>query len=189
LEDRIMSGSFTRPDELETGTDIRLRRFSPEDTRIFEGEHSTLCCELGDGSLHRGLSVVRLFPATSPERYISLTLSDADGVQREVGVIEDIADFPADAQRLLRLNLRRHYHERVVSRIYSARYRYELLFFDVQTQRGREELLMRWQYDRAQDYGPHGKALLDVNENRYIIQDVTALPLPDQRRFTRFIYW
>ncbi len=41
----------------------------------------------------------------------------------------------------------------------------------------------------AQDYGSHGKLLLDTDENRYPIPDVSALPDRDRRLFERFIYW
>lgn len=183
----VSSGVATVQEEVRR--DVQVRRLEPGNARISEGEHSTLRCEFADGGICKGVSAIRLFPATSPERFISLRQHDADGKAEEIGIIEDLADFPAEVQGLVRLSLCRHYHEQIVMRIYNARYRYELLFFDIETQRGREQLLMRWEYDRARDYGPKGKALLDVNENRYIIPDVSALPPADHRRFTRFIYW
>ena len=48
---------------------------------------------------------------------------------------------------------------------------------------------MPWRHDRAEDFGTGGKVLLDVNENRFIVPDVMALPAKDQRRFTNYIYW
>jgi hypothetical protein len=48
---------------------------------------------------------------------------------------------------------------------------------------------MRWQVDRTQDYGTHGKVLLDVYDSRYIIKDLRDLPNEDLERLTRYIYW
>jgi hypothetical protein len=60
---------------------------------------------------------------------------------------------------------------------------------DVQTDKGPVEFLMRWQHDRALDYGREGKILLDVNENRYLIPDVAALTPRERSDFQRYIYW
>jgi hypothetical protein len=48
---------------------------------------------------------------------------------------------------------------------------------------------MRWAQDRAVDYGQKGKVLIDVNDNRYLIPDVEAMPVKERTDFTRFIYW
>ena len=48
---------------------------------------------------------------------------------------------------------------------------------------------LRKQADRAHDYGPRGKMLLDTDENRYLIPDVQALPERDRRLLLRHIYW
>jgi len=39
------------------------------------------------------------------------------------------------------------------------------------------------------DYGQRGKVLIDVNDNRYLIPDVEAMPPKERTDFTRFIYW
>jgi hypothetical protein len=48
---------------------------------------------------------------------------------------------------------------------------------------------MRWQTDRAQDYGEHGKVLIDAFENRYLIPNVSKLSKAEVNIFTRFVYW
>jgi hypothetical protein len=48
---------------------------------------------------------------------------------------------------------------------------------------------MRWQVDRAHDYGLNGKMLIDTDENRYLIPDVRDLSENERRMFQRFIYW
>lgn len=51
------------------------------------------------------------------------------------------------------------------------------------------EFMMRWQHDCAHDYGHRGKMLLDTDDNRYLIPDVSELPLNEQKLFQRYIYW
>ena len=60
---------------------------------------------------------------------------------------------------------------------------------DVETDKGPASFLMRWQHDRAVDYGQQGKILLDVDDNRYLVPDVEALPEHERNDFERYIYW
>ena len=64
-----------------------------------------------------------------------------------------------------------------------------MLFFDAQTQRGREAFIVPWRHDRAEEYDEHGKVLLDARDNRYIIPNVFDLPERDRMELTRYIYW
>ena len=89
----------------------------------------------------------------------------------------------------MRASLERHYYEQIISGVHEVRNEFGLLFFDVQTQRGREQFIMRWRHDRAEDYSSNGKLLLDVSDNRYIVPDVAELPPADRRRLTKYIYW
>ena len=51
--------------------------------------------------------------------------------------------------------------------------KYGFLSFEVETDKGKVDFLMKRQGDQAVDYGDRGKVLIDVNGNR----------------FTRYIYW
>jgi len=177
--------STQTPAPPETG----VRRLTPENCKIFEGTFSLLHCAVKGDTLYRGVFAVRMFPITHPDRYISLRYTDLDDKTKEVGIIEDLERFPPDQQTLVRASLAKQYHEQIISRIYGIKCEYGLLFFDVETQRGREEFMMPWRYDRAEDYGDRGKVLLDALDNRYIIPDVMALPAADRNRFTSYIYW
>ncbi len=48
---------------------------------------------------------------------------------------------------------------------------------------------MRWQQDRAEDYGEGGKILLDTDDNRYLAPDVASMPERERRLFMKYIYW
>jgi hypothetical protein len=39
------------------------------------------------------------------------------------------------------------------------------------------------------DYGTTGKILVDVEANRYLIPDTSALPAHDRQVYQRYIYW
>lgn len=162
---------------------------TPETTKIFEGTFSLLHCSVKGDGLYRGVYAMRLFPIRHPNRYISLRCPGHDGKDREIGVIKSLADFPQEQKELVRANLAKYYHERIIHRVYRVEFDYGLLFFDVETQRGREQFVMPWSGERAEAYGEKGKVLLESMGNRYVIPDVSALPPADHRRFTNYIYW
>jgi hypothetical protein len=166
-----------------------VRWLTPDVTHVFEGTYSLLHCTVKGDTLYRGVFAVRMFPVSYPDQFISLRHHDIEEKVREIGIIPDLNAFAAEAQKLVRSSLDRHYYEQVISRINEVRNEYGLLFFDVETQRGREKFVMPWRYDRAEDYSANGKLLLDVSDNRYIVPDVAELPPADRRRLTKYIYW
>jgi len=166
-----------------------VRRLHPAETVIFEGTFSLLHVAVKGDQTYRGVFAARMFPVRNPARFISLRYTDSDEKEHEIGVIEDVSAFPGDQQELIHRSLALHYHEQQVSRVYRVEYRFGLLFFEVETQRGREEFVMPWRGDRAEDYGEHGKVLLDAFDNRFIIPSLRELPAADLQRFTCFIYW
>lgn len=168
---------------------VGVRRLSPEVTTIFEGTFSLLHCAVKGDSLYRGVFAMRMFPVRLPERYISLHYTDTSEKEREIGIIDDLTAFPAEQQALVRRSLSLQYHEQFIGRIHEIRAEFGLLFFEVETQRGREQFTMPWRGDRAEDFGEHGKVLLDAFDNRYIITDLNALPQRDLQRLRNYIYW
>ncbi|MHB0934982.1 MAG: DUF1854 domain-containing protein [Armatimonadota bacterium] len=165
-----------------------IARLTAENTHIYEGEYSLLHCRVDD-TLYRGVFAVRLFPIRHPGRFISLNYTTAEDKVKEIGVIDTLADFPEDVVQLVQQTLGKYYYEQQISRIFCVTLKHDLLFFNVQTDRGREEFIMPWRHDRAEEYDEHGKVLLDALDNRYIIPDVTALPEGDRKELIRFIYW
>ncbi len=165
-----------------------IRWLEPAEVSLTTGELGLLHCKVGS-QLFRGVQAVRLFPVSHPERFISLHCIGDSDKPAEIGVIRDLRQFPPAAAGLIRAVLGRHYYEQAISDIFSVECEFGLLFFDVQTERGREQFIMRWQQDRAEDYGDGGKVLLDVFDNRFVIPEVSALNPVARRRLVKYIYW
>ncbi len=165
------------------------RRLGPDNCQIFQGTYSLLHCTVLNDQIYRGVFASLAFPVSHPDRYVCLRYHDSDGKNKEIGLIEDLSVFDPAARDLILESLRKHYYEQQVQRIQRVTFRFGLLFFEVMTGRGREQFTMRWQYDRAQDYGENGKVLLDTFDNRWIIPDVRALHTRDRMRLQRYIYW
>ena len=128
-------------------------------------------------------------PVRHPARFISLRYIDPEDRDQEVGLIRDLDDWPGQSQRLISEALLRRYFVHTIERIDSIRQFQNFLAFSVQTDLRGMEFVLRYTQDSAQDYGERGKMLLDVDENRYLIPDVAALPDSERNLFERYIYW
>lgn len=183
-------------DTPQTRTDDALlvktgfRRLTPARTKIFRGAFGLLHCQVTDDPIpYRGVWAVLMFPVSHRDAYVSLRHTDASDKEQEIGIIEQLADFPPAVQELIRATLVKQYHQLEITRVLDITCNYGLLFFHVETTHGPCAFMMPWRQDRAEDCGHHGKILLDSLDNRYIIPDVQALPPADRRKFLSFIYW
>jgi ATP-binding cassette subfamily B protein len=165
-----------------------LRWLDPAATHVQRGEHQTLAVRVG-AETYRGVFAVRALPATWPGKYISLRYADADGEEHEIGLIADLADWPAAARALVEQALGRRYFLRRIHAVDAIELQYGLLTFQIRTERGPATFTMRASHSHAQDYGRAGKILIDVDDNRYLVEDLDALPRKQQLLFRRYVYW
>jgi len=165
------------------------RWLTPELARVHIGSHGALHVTIRDERIYGGVYAMCCFPVRYPREYISLRYLDHEKREVEVGLIRRLSDWPTDAQRLISESLAKRYFIHTIRSIHSIEVFSSYLSFSVDTDLGPVQFIMRWQGDRAQDYGMSGKMLLDTDENRYLIPDVQQLPENERRLFQRYIYW
>jgi hypothetical protein len=165
------------------------RYLTPEMARIHLGSRNALHVTVLDDRIYGGVYAAYVFAVRHPRRYVSLRYKNAKGEEIEVGIIRDLADWPDADRALVEEAVHRHYFVHTITRIDHIGWKYGFIAFDVQTDKGPAQFLMRWQHDRAHDYGRTGKILLDVDENRYLIPDLQALSDRERDEFLRYVYW
>jgi hypothetical protein len=137
----------------------------------------------------RGVFAVNLFPATDPDDYISLRIWDRDGSEQEIGIQRRINEWPMEAQIMVRAALERRYWLQTVTGVDTIAMELGHLTLNVRTLHGPRQFTMRWSQTQVQDFGESGKVLLDLDDNRYLVPDVEALPKREQELFLRYVYW
>jgi ATP-binding cassette subfamily B protein len=165
------------------------RWLTPDNAHIHLGNLKTLHVTVPKENIYCGVFALRCLPVHFPDRYISLRYLDHEKREVEVGLIRSLKEWPEEAQRLVRETLLKRYFIHTILKIEDIRLFHGLLEFKVLTDLGPMEFLLRWQSDRAQDYGHNGKILLDTEENRYLIPDLDQLTDRERTIFQRFIYW
>ena len=166
------------------------RWLTPADAAIRAGPRGTIELELvGRHRTHRGVFAVNLFPATNPGDYISLRVWNRDGEEQEIGILRQLDQWPAEAQALVRAALDRRYYLQTITGVDELRLELGHLHFDVRTPHGPRRFTMRWSQSQVQDFGDRGKVLLDLDDNRFLVPDVNALPPGERDLFQRYVYW
>jgi hypothetical protein len=89
----------------------------------------------------------------------------------------------------VRQALNRRYFIHTVTRLASISMQYNMLFLEMETDKGERSFFMRWAQDRAVDFGQNGKVLIDVDDNRYLIPNLDLLSTRERVEFQRYIYW
>jgi hypothetical protein len=132
---------------------------------------------------------LRCMPVRYRDEYISLRYIDTENREQELGLIRNVNELPAEAQELVRASLLRRYLVHVIKRVHAIKQFSGFLSFEVETDLGPRDFILRYNGAAATDYGAAGRILVDVEANRYVIPDLGELPPGDRQLFERYIYW
>jgi ATP-binding cassette subfamily B protein len=136
-----------------------------------------------------GLFVVRTFPASHPEAYLSVRGWSEAGEEIEVGMLRDLAAWPEADREVVRAALRRRSLVRSIRRVHDVKLAHGYLDFDVESDVGRRSFTARWTQSQVSDFGSAGKMLVDTEENRWVVPRLNDLPPADRERFLQYVYW
>jgi hypothetical protein len=117
------------------------------------------------------VSVVRAFPLSEPNRYLSVR----DDQDKEIGLVVDPAHMSPENRTLVEQELERRYLVPSVSRIVAARERFGTVDWTVETDRGLRRFTTKNLRENSQRPAPGRIILSDVDGNRYDIRNVDAL--------------
>jgi ABC-type multidrug transport system ATPase subunit len=177
----LMPGDATITTAMRGGLEVHVGEF-------LRNSHSS-ASRTGAATCHRGVFAVNLFPATNPDDYISLRVWTRDGTEQEIGILRTLDEWPAEAQALVRSALARRYWLQTITGVDQIKLELGHLNFEVRTDHGPRHFTMRWSQSQVQDFGERGKVLLDLDDNRFLVPDVEALPPRERDLFQRYVYW
>ncbi|MBN1899694.1 DUF1854 domain-containing protein [Candidatus Sumerlaeota bacterium] len=170
-------------------TSHHIRWLNPDLAHIHVGTLGALHVTIADESVYPGAYALRCLPVHFQDEYISLRYLDIEKREMEIGIIRNLADWPKETQDLINQSLMKRYFVHIIHTIEDIKQYNTYLNFKVVTDMGPMEFMLRWQGDRAHDYGKNGKMLIDTDENRYLVPDIKDLSERDRDLLLRFIYW
>jgi len=147
-----------------------LKYLDPRGLEIREASCGFLEVSVEGGEAVR-VKPIQMFPISQPNEYVLLAKESGE----EVGFIRDIRELSRGDRKKLGEALERGYFIPTITRIRDLRYRFHVLYCDVETDRGVTKFELR---DRTENLNllPSGKLIAeDVDGNRYVIEDINSL--------------
>jgi hypothetical protein len=166
-QERVMSGIPTTPNNFTLERDV----------------WGQLVLTWADGSHLTGVEVVRAFPISGPNKYVSIV--DAEG--HEVACIEDPSTLPGTVRERIDEELARREFVPIVLRIEEVLADSDPSQWRIVTDRGVTEFLMEDSDNDVRRLGPTRILLLDTHGIRYLIPDTGRLDAASRRILDRYL--
>ncbi|MDE2999285.1 MAG: DUF1854 domain-containing protein [Gemmatimonadota bacterium] len=150
----------THPQDVDTG---RIRLFREPAWRLrmtIEGDRSYLM-----------VKIVRAVPLSEPERYICFL----DANDEVICMVDDVRELPAAYRAIVREELARRYMTSQIQRVRSIRSEYGVSYWEVATDRGPREFVVKNVGEDARWLDEKRVLILDVDGNRFEVADLGAL--------------
>jgi hypothetical protein len=128
-------------------------------------------------------SVIRLFPLSEPQSYLSLRGGD----NKELGVLMEPGELDAQSRALVMEELERRYLVPVVQRVVAVKERFGTVEWQVQTDRGPRTFTTRELRESVVQPSPGRYLLSDVDGNRYDVRDLQAMDPVSRRHLSQYL--
>ncbi len=131
----------------------------------------TLQCEVRGDCCYLAVRATRCFPFSDPDHYIAIVY----GKMEEVGVIRHLRELDPHSRQLIQEDLQRRYFVPVITEVISLREQDAVSYWEVETDRGRREFIVRGMREALAELGEDRLLITDVDGNRFEVPDYTQL--------------
>jgi len=133
----------------------------------------------------------RCFPLSHPSEFIALWTGISALEHREIGTVRRLKELAPSSLLAVQHELSKRYFIHYIKRIKAITEELGFLAWDVETDKGDMEFMTRrWDRHTVSSEGSvKGRIILDVDNNRYEIEDLETLDDESKAAFNRFIYW
>ena len=143
----------------------------PEAIRLFREPPWVLRLTIEGDRSYIKVRVVCAAPLSQPDRYICLL----DEKNEVICTVEDPIDLDAVSQRIVKEEIEQRYMTAIIKRVDSLRSEFGVSYWEVQTDRGDREFVVRNVSENAQWITDRRLLLLDVDGNRFEIANLEVL--------------
>lgn len=148
-----------------------VRILDPKKVTLFRAESGVPRMTLEGELSCLYLRVMCAFPLSKSNKFISLR----DGLNYEIGLIEDLADLDRNSRKIAKEEIKRRYFLPEITAITSLDGHFGTYDWEVETDHGPREFLMRGRSESVIQMNPHRVLITDVLGNRYHVADWTQL--------------
>ena len=138
-----------------------------------------------DGKKWERVQVIRLFPFTEPDQFISIRTVEERS--KEIGVIEDMKKVSKETRKMLEEQLKLHYFTPVIQKVLDIKDEYGYAYFHVMTDRGECRFTINMGGNAVVRLTDTRLLITDLDENRFEIPGVLQLSQKEQRKLDLFL--
>lgn len=171
--------------EQETEEMLRLRYITRENAEFARTEGGFVSLKI-EGEEYPRIQVVRSFPFTEPDAYISIRQPDEKA--KEIGMIRDLnQDVDDETAKMLREQMDVRYFTPKIERIYNIKDEYGFAYFDVLTDHGRCKFAIHMGRGSVVNLSDTRLMITDLDKNRFEIPDIGKLTAVELKKLDLFL--
>lgn len=148
-----------------------IRYIEPGKSKFARTPGGFLSLTLGDNEVYPRVNLHRAFPFSDERHFISVRDLDS----KEIGIIKDMDDFPAEIIALFEEQINRRYFAPVILRINTIKEEFGYSYWDVTTDAGDCRFTVRGGSSSVVNVGEDHLLVIDVDGNRFEIPDYKEL--------------
>jgi ATP-binding cassette subfamily B protein len=171
----------------------RTKYLDPKQIHIYsmdEGGMQVSIRDQEDTASYQHVRAYRCFPVSRPSEFIALWTGDSALEHNEIGMIRRLKELAPSSRLAVEHELSKRYFIHYIQRIKTITDELGFLQWDVITDKGDMEFLTkRWERNTVTEGGRNGRIILDVDNNRYEIENLDALDEASRAMYTRHIFW
>ncbi len=180
-----MSNEFKIEQMEEEVEEMTSLRYLTKDNATFARTEGGFVSLVFDGKTWDRVQVIRLFPFTEPNKFISIRTVEERS--KEIGVIEDMKQVSKDTRKMLEEQLNLHYFTPIIEKIVDIKDEYGFAYFHVMTDRGECRFTINMGSNAVVRLTDSRLIITDLDENRFEIPDVFQLSQKEQRKLDLFL--
>ena len=161
---------------------LEVDYLSAENSRFATGPNGFLELE-HNGKSYPRVILTRSLPLTEPDEFICVT----DVEKNEIGIIKSVSDFDGEQRTAIKNELELRYFCPIVTSIVSVKEKMGHFYFDVMIGDRKKSFTVK---DLTKSVRYHGKGfdLIDVDGNRYRIEDYDKISSKSKRKIDAYLY-
>ncbi len=167
----------------------RIHYLEPKDLHIYSLDEGGMQVSY-NGEEYGHVHAYRCYPVSRPSEFIALWTGSSALEHHEIGMIRRLKELAPSSLMAVQHELAKRYFIHYIDKINLITEELGFLSWNVETDKGHMEFMTRrWDRYTVAEGGPNGRIILDVDYNRYEIEDLNALDEDSREMFYKFIYW
>ena len=166
---------------------------SPDNAHFFPSEGGLISLTVSQPGeapeTYERVIVLRSFPLTNPDSFLSVRLPDdkEKGKGREVGIIKSIHDFDEETQALLLSELNMRYYTPAVTKIHGIKEKLGYYYWDVETDSGPTTFVLNSPFSNIRTLDDGSVIIDDMEGNCFVVPDPEKLDHASYKRIEVYL--